>query len=64
MLRTEQTFGGAPAAIEAGAVVLAHGRVASPTPARPAGAYVIGDALAPRRITHAVLEGSRFGAVL
>lgn len=65
-VRTEHAYGGPPATVEAAAVVLAHGRLAVPGPG--AGdrtrAYVIGDALAPRRLTHAMLEGSRFGAAL
>ncbi|MDT4892353.1 MAG: hypothetical protein QOE97_1388 [Pseudonocardiales bacterium] len=53
----------------AAAVVRAHGRRANSMLAervRAAGrpTYVIGDALAPRRLTHAVLEGTRFGLSL
>lgn len=48
-------------------VVLAHRRVSHTAPAELARAsglttYVVGDALAPRRLTHAVLEGTRFGS--
>ncbi|MEV4321672.1 FAD-dependent oxidoreductase [Microbispora rosea] len=65
VVHTEQVFSGAAGEIPAGAVVTAIGRVANPVPAGDEGeAYVIGDALAPRRITHAVLEGRRFGAVI
>jgi 2,4-dienoyl-CoA reductase-like NADH-dependent reductase (Old Yellow Enzyme family) len=50
-------------------VVLAHSRCADASVAeqvRVAGipTYVVGDALAPRRLTHAVLEGTRFGLSL
>lgn len=49
------------------AVVLAHTRVSesgAADVARAAGlsTHVVGDALAPRRLTHAVLEGTRFGS--
>ncbi|GIH52003.1 hypothetical protein SAMN05421833_14819 [Microbispora rosea] len=65
VVHTEQVFSGAAGEIPAGAVVTAIGRVANPVPAGDEGeAYVIGDALAPRRITHAVLEGRRFGAMI
>ncbi len=68
VLRTEQTFGGRAEALEAGAVVLARGRLAAATPAdadtpeTTTQTYLLGDALAPRRMTHAALEGARFGA--
>lgn len=68
VLRTEHTFGGAPETLDAGAVVLARGRLATSTPGAAdtdeaeSQTYVLGDALAPRRITHAALEGARFGA--
>lgn len=49
-------------------VVAAHGRVAADelvAQLAPAvKTYAIGDALAPRRFTHAILEGARFGASL
>lgn len=64
VLETENTFGGPPRSFAAGAVVVAQGRQAVPVPATDATAepYLVGDALAPRRLTHAVLEGARFGA--
>lgn len=68
VVRTEHLYGGASADVEAAAVVLAHGRLAAAPPPAPAPSsaveYVIGDALAPRRLTHAMLEGTRFGAAL
>lgn len=65
VLSTEHVFSAKAAQIPAGAVVLAHGRAANHVAAADVGeAYVIGDALAPRRITHAVLEGQRFGATI
>ncbi|HVX21711.1 MAG TPA: FAD-dependent oxidoreductase [Acidimicrobiales bacterium] len=64
----ERLFGGPPEGVPAAAVVLAHGRLADDLADRlgPGGPprYVIGDALAPRRLAHAVLEGARFGARL
>lgn len=65
-LDTEHTFGGAAQTFGAGGVILASGRAAAPAAAVDpltghAPEYVVGDALAPRRITHAVLEGARFG---
>jgi 2,4-dienoyl-CoA reductase (NADPH2) len=64
VLRTELVYGARPGTLEAGAVVLAQGRVAVAAPQLPVATYVIGDALAPRRLTHAMLEGTRFGAAL
>lgn len=60
---------GRPEVVRAAAVVLAHSRISDPGPAAAlleAGAtvHVVGDALAPRRLTHAVLEGTRFGRAL
>jgi 2,4-dienoyl-CoA reductase (NADPH2) len=63
-MRTEHVYGGPPADVEAAAVVLAHGQVASQPLPGAACAYAVGDALAPRRLTHAMLEGARFGAAL
>ena len=53
----------------AGTVVLAHSRRSDPAVALgldavPIPSYIIGDALAPRRLTHAVLEGGRFGVAM
>jgi 2,4-dienoyl-CoA reductase-like NADH-dependent reductase (Old Yellow Enzyme family) len=53
----------------AACVVLAHSRrsdqaVAALTRAAGVETFVIGDALAPRRLTHSVLEGTRFGLSL
>ncbi len=64
LLETENTFGGPPRSFAAGAVVVAQGRQAAPAPSADAATepYLVGDALAPRRLTHAVLEGARFGA--
>ena len=67
VLHTRQVYGDRTGVLDAAAVVLAHGRSAAPVPGgAPASAatYVIGDALAPRRLTHAMLEGTRFGAAL
>lgn len=65
----QHLLGGDDDVVPATAVVLAHTRVSDPGPAdvaRSSGlpVFVIGDALAPRRLTHAVLEGSRFGMSL
>ena len=55
--------------VAASVVVLAHTRVSDTGPAELARAsglttHIVGDALAPRRITHAVLEGTRFGSAI
>lgn len=63
-MRTEHVYGGPPAEVAAAAVILASGQLAAQPLPVSAPAYVIGDALAPRRLTHAMLEGSRFGAAL
>lgn len=67
-VQVEQLFSGERSDITAGAVVLAHGRAARddlrwdfPAQLR---CHLVGDALAPRRLTHAVLEGARFGRAL
>jgi hypothetical protein len=62
-------FSGTTAAFSPAALVLAHSRdadsaLAKELSATPVRQYVIGDALAPRRLTHAVLEGARFGVSL
>ncbi len=62
-------LGGTDDVVPAVAVVLAHTRVSDRGPAdlaRRSGVpvLVIGDALAPRRLTHAALEGARFGLSL
>lgn len=62
-------LGGSDDVVPATAVVLAHSRVSVPEPVDVASrlglpVLVIGDALAPRRLTHAVLEGTRFGMSL
>jgi 2,4-dienoyl-CoA reductase (NADPH2) len=66
--RTTQLLADRGACAAVGAIVLAHTRrpdpfaarlSASPQDGRPT--FVVGDALAPRRLTHAVLEGARFG---
>jgi len=67
VLHTRQVYGDRTGVLDAVAVVLAQGRAAAPVPGHApasAAAYVIGDALAPRRLTHAMLEGTRFGAAL
>lgn len=67
-VEVEQLFTGHRSILDAGAVVLAHGRTANDglRAALPADleCQVVGDALAPRRLTHAVLEGARFGYAL
>ncbi|WBB99969.1 FAD-dependent oxidoreductase [Solwaraspora sp. WMMA2080] len=67
-VEVEQLFTGQRSILDAGAVVLAHGRTADDglRAALPADleCQVVGDALAPRRLTHAVLEGARFGYAL
>jgi 2,4-dienoyl-CoA reductase (NADPH2) len=65
-LLTCDLFGGPEQLMRPQTVVVAAGRVASTglsTTLESAGLahHVIGDALAPRRLTHAVLEGARFG---
>jgi 2,4-dienoyl-CoA reductase (NADPH2) len=65
-LLTCDLFGGPEQLIGLGTVVVAAGRVASTGLSTALGSagiahHVIGDALAPRRLTHAVLEGARFG---
>ncbi|MFV2020143.1 FAD-dependent oxidoreductase [Micromonospora sp. LOL_023] len=64
-VEVEQLFSGHRSTVPAGAVVLAHGRAAATDlrTALPAQLrrQLVGDALAPRRLTHAVLEGARFG---
>jgi 2,4-dienoyl-CoA reductase (NADPH2) len=65
-LLTIDLFGGAEQLMSPGTVVVAAGRVASTGLSTSLGSagiahHVIGDALAPRRLTHAVLEGARFG---
>jgi 2,4-dienoyl-CoA reductase (NADPH2) len=65
----EHLLDGAVSTAPAAAVVLAHTRVPDASlldVARATGTptYVVGDALAPRRLTHAVLEGTRFGLSL
>lgn len=72
VVRTEHLFSGSPEEIPATTVVTATGRAAVDDlagelagrvdPTVPV--YLVGDALAPRRITHAVLEGARHGAAL
>jgi 2,4-dienoyl-CoA reductase-like NADH-dependent reductase (Old Yellow Enzyme family) len=62
-------LGGVREPVPAAGLVLAHTRISDPAPAELARAsglptYVVGDALAPRRITHAVLEGTRFGSAI
>jgi 2,4-dienoyl-CoA reductase (NADPH2) len=62
-------LGGVRDPVPVAAVVLAHTRVSDPRPAELARAaglrtYVIGDALAPRRLSHAALEGARFGSAI
>lgn len=70
ILRTEHTFGGTPEPLAAGAVVSAAGRRAVPAPdlrddtGAPLRVDALGDALAPRRMAHAALEGVRFGATI
>ncbi|WFE28072.1 FAD-dependent oxidoreductase [Solwaraspora sp. WMMD791] len=67
-VEVEQLFTGHRSILDAGAVILAHGRTANDglRAALPADleCQVVGDALAPRRLTHAVLEGARFGHAL
>jgi 2,4-dienoyl-CoA reductase-like NADH-dependent reductase (Old Yellow Enzyme family) len=68
--RTLALLSGRTSEVPVGAVVLAHTRRPDPLATRIAASrhdrpvYVVGDALAPRRLTHAVLEGARFGASL
>ncbi|MDG4771455.1 FAD-dependent oxidoreductase [Solwaraspora sp. WMMD792] len=68
VVEVEQLFTGHRSTLDAGAVVLAHGRTADdglPAALPPnVECQVVGDALAPRRLTHAVLEGARFGYAL
>jgi 2,4-dienoyl-CoA reductase (NADPH2) len=65
-LLTCDLFGGPEQLMSPATVVVAAGRVASTGLSTAFGSagiahHVIGDALAPRRLTHAVLEGARFG---
>ncbi|MCW2570905.1 MAG: FAD-dependent oxidoreductase, partial [Frankiales bacterium] len=65
-LLTCDLFGGPEQLMSPATVVVAAGRVASTGLSTALGSagiahHVIGDALAPRRLTHAVLEGARFG---
>jgi 2,4-dienoyl-CoA reductase-like NADH-dependent reductase (Old Yellow Enzyme family)/thioredoxin reductase len=68
--RTVALLSGRTTEVPVGAVVLAHTRRPDPLATRIAvrgqerPVYIVGDALAPRRLTHAVLEGARFGASL
>jgi 2,4-dienoyl-CoA reductase (NADPH2) len=69
---TEHLFAGVTGQIPATTVVTAMGRtavdgLAGELPGRldaRVPVYLVGDALAPRRVTHAVLEGARHGAAL
>jgi hypothetical protein len=65
----QQTFTGATRSLPDVTVVLACGGIANDRLAREldgriAEIYVIGDALAPRRIVHATLEGARVGRAI
>lgn len=72
MVQFEHLFSGRSGQLLASTVVMAMGReavagLAGELATRAASTvpiYVVGDALAPRRITHAVLEGARHGAAL
>jgi 2,4-dienoyl-CoA reductase (NADPH2) len=72
VLRVTNLYGGGESALDAAVVIAVRRRQATDQLARdveqrlPAGTavHVIGDALAPRRMTHAALEGARIGLVV
>ncbi|HKC29070.1 MAG TPA: FAD-dependent oxidoreductase, partial [Jatrophihabitans sp.] len=66
--RVENLLSGRTDELQIGGIVLAQSRLPDPVASRwqlssaERPVYLVGDALAPRRLTHAVLEGARFGA--
>jgi 2,4-dienoyl-CoA reductase (NADPH2) len=69
VLRLTQLYAGTESTLEASTVIVVQQRVANDSLAQEveallpetAAVHVIGDALAPRRMTHAALEGMRIG---
>lgn len=67
VMKAQHLYSGEQHDYPAEAVVLAHGRRALPDLSglsQVVPTYVIGDALAPRRLSHATLEGARLGLAL